>query len=120
MGQDLISRHAALALPVYDGDGDPSGQFDHQIFVKLADLRALPSVPAPSQWQPIETAPKDGTRILAYWPPVLGDVDNGGWVTTWWGTSAGGASSWESPWEYADMRNGPTHWLLHPKTPEAV
>lgn len=41
---DLIDRDAAIALPPYDGDGDPAGQFDHHIFVKLADLRALPAV----------------------------------------------------------------------------
>ncbi len=41
---DMIDRNAAIALPPYDGDGDPAGQFDHHIFVKLADLRALPAV----------------------------------------------------------------------------
>ena len=40
---DMISRAAATSLPPYDGDGDPAGQFDHHIFVKLSDLRALPA-----------------------------------------------------------------------------
>ena len=43
MNKDLISRADAIALPAYDSDGDPAGKFDHQIFVKLSDLRALPA-----------------------------------------------------------------------------
>lgn len=69
--------------------------------------------------QKMATAPKDGTRVLAYWPPVFDDTENGGWVTTWWGTNAGGKSFWESPWEYANESSAPTHWIQHPDAPRA-
>lgn len=50
---DLIRRGDALALPPYDGDGDPAGMFDHHIFAKLSDIRALPAVQVtvkPLEW----------------------------------------------------------------------
>lgn len=40
---DLISRDDAMTLPPYDSDGEPSGMFDHKIFVELDALRALPA-----------------------------------------------------------------------------
>lgn len=30
----------AAELPAYDGDGDPSGTFDHKVFVKIDAIRA--------------------------------------------------------------------------------
>lgn len=41
---DLIPRDAALSLPPHDSDGEPSGMFDHKIFVKLDALRAIPAI----------------------------------------------------------------------------
>lgn len=72
------------------------------------------------QPQPMATAPKDGTRVLAWWPPFNEAGDNGGWVTTWWETNAGGLTGWESPWEYADLDSPPTHWLPHPDAPKGA
>jgi len=40
---DLIPRDVALSLPPHDSDGEPSGMFDHKIFVKLDALRAIPT-----------------------------------------------------------------------------
>lgn len=60
-------------------------------------------------WQPIETAPKDGTHI---W---LGD--SGGVVTGYWSPVYGG---WRCDW---DMGRGdgkkPTHWRPLPAPPNA-
>ena len=69
-------------------------------------------------WQPIETAPKDGTTFLAYWPDDLGN----GFayvVTTWFGPRATGPSDlvFQTEFEYADKSNNPTHWLPHAAPP---
>ncbi|MEO0943239.1 MAG: DUF551 domain-containing protein [Pseudomonadota bacterium] len=67
------------------------------------------------EWQPIETAPKDGTEVIlfywwyidgglvtaGYWHPVFDDVKGGFW--------------------YADLVNAgaadPTHWMPLPEPP---
>jgi hypothetical protein len=46
---DMIRRGDALALPPYDGDGDPAGQWDHHIFVRRDAIAALPAVSAPAE-----------------------------------------------------------------------
>jgi hypothetical protein len=61
-------------------------------------------------WQPIETAPKDGTNILLGWPTM---VLSGYWAD-WrsrksWVTSRG---------EYSD-KYAPTHWMPLPDPPVA-
>ena len=67
------------------------------------------------QWQPIETAPKDGTRILAYWPDTYGN-NSAVQVETWWGPW-GKASTWQSAFEWADGACVPTHWMPLPPPP---
>ena len=74
-----------------------------------------------SQWKPIETAPKDGTRILAY-EPTYG-VGLAFWQTIRTGT--GYADEWETitGWRLNGMmfREGdldqPTHWQPLPAAP---
>ena len=54
------------------------------------------------EWQPIETAPKDGTRIILfgdkYWP---NPITSAKWHGTMW---IGG------PYDNASVNN-PTHWM---------
>lgn len=63
-------------------------------------------------WQPIETAPKDGTRIL------LGRGDRV-WLDEWW--KGIGISGWASlvAWEQAGGSYSlpPTHWMPLPDPP---
>lgn len=85
-------------------------------------------------WQPIETAPKDGTEILL-WTPCGVDV---GWWTDlepdgcqepghnpgWWGfrgeTAPGGAKEHgfggSDAWLWSPQ-NQPTHWMPLPRPP---
>lgn len=58
-------------------------------------------------WQPIETAPRDGTHILAY--PVLLDV---ACVVSWHGR--GHAGYWRLPMTDGATPYTPTHWMPVP------
>ena len=63
-------------------------------------------------WQPIDTAPKDGSRILAWEPghaPYIADFDDYGWLTTedWAGDGTG----------YYIPVCEPTHWMPLPAPP---
>ena len=57
-----------------------------------------------SDWQPIDTAPKDGTEVLLWWfrRHVVGSYVAGGWTD-------------ESLGQY-DV--SPTHWMPLPEPPE--
>lgn len=65
-------------------------------------------------WKPIETAPKDGTEVLLYWPlEGLGDLHSkikiGSWHNDAWG--------WQDRFcrSYTDA---PTHWQPLPGPPK--
>lgn len=64
-----------------------------------------------NEWQPIETAPKDGTWLLVW--------DDGLWIAAWDAETSSG-----EPWGWAEAReNGvrlrPTYWMLLPDPPES-
>jgi len=65
-------------------------------------------------WQPIETAPMDGTEVILFYEHYL----NGGFVTAGYFHVA--TDDYESHW-YADLVNGgaspPTHWMPFPVPP---
>lgn len=74
-----------------------------------------------SDLKPIQTAPRDGTRILALWPDIdpYRENDFPVWTTTWWHVNRGGIGAWENPWERAgDNVDGPTHWMPAPEPPK--
>jgi len=69
---------------------------------------------AAQEWQPIETAPKDGTEFLAWYPPDDGDdgfFDIADWIEM---PKFVNADSW--------TRGGldPTHWMPLPEPPRAA
>jgi hypothetical protein len=57
-------------------------------------------------WQPIETAPTDGTRFLAY--------DGGSHFDCWWHDYGYGEMGWR---DEADSEPTPTHWRPLPAPP---
>jgi hypothetical protein len=73
-----------------------------------------------TEWQPFETAPKDGTKILAFWseywehplhwePEIMKfDVDKGWWVT------------WDVDWEDVGSVVRPAFWIPLPEPPQPV
>jgi hypothetical protein len=73
----------------------------------LRRLAALPDATPPAQWQPIETAPKDGTEIL-----VFGES---GVATDSWspGCYVSETEDAEAGWSML----GHTHWMPLPPAP---
>ena len=74
-------------------------------------------------WQPIETAPKDGTDILIVMSPDLDPEGEGLWAVARWDSER---STW-MPWWDAPYGNDPTrrhdwpsHWMRLPDCPAAV
>ncbi len=68
------------------------------------------------EWQPIETAPKDGTRILAYGKIAL-ETECGVGTVAW---NALRALWWADPNEATEYEPWPcelTHWMLIPAPP---
>jgi len=67
-----------------------------------------------SEWQPIETAPKDGTQILAFAAGMHGRVDFYG-VAQWAESQAAFNSVAGWFWPFAIR---PTHWMSLPEPPK--
>lgn len=66
-------------------------------------------------WMPIETAPKDGTRVLLYvvhpgdeYAIAVGDPDGWRYIETGY---------WEGVWEH-EHAGAPTHWMPLPEAPK--
>jgi hypothetical protein len=64
-----------------------------------------------SEWQPIETAPSDGSRVLAYHPRREGNdrIKIRGADGEWWRRLALESSH----------HSGPTHWMPIPQPPQS-
>lgn len=67
-------------------------------------------------WQPIETAPKDGTPILIFYEELYGMRrysircwDRGDWATA--------QEGWVDEWRQIRPNEKPTHWMPLPEPP---
>lgn len=79
-----------------------------------------------SDWQPIETAPKDGTHVLVgTFPEAPGIVSRT--VAHWFDSRSFGAKSGEAGWALSVNYDGehsghgvaaPTHWMPLPEGPK--
>ena len=78
------------------------------------------------EWQPIETAPKDGSLVLCCWSPwkpVAYGPEQGEVCLLRWKLNPrnsreyfGDPDEWDD-YELADITNQPTHWLPLPDLP---
>ena len=70
------------------------------------------------QWQPIETAPKDGTHVWAFWPATYTN-DNAAQTETWFAPRiVREGECWQSAFEEAADDNSPTYWMPLPEAPK--
>lgn len=109
--QARASRSGTVHAALNADQGHPAVQPVEPAACSTADQRSLSAVDA---WQPIETAPKDGTRILlGYFPETGGS----GCEVAWW-------HSTHTKWcgrvlLNADGHFSPTHWMPLPPAPGA-
>lgn len=114
----------AVAEAIYR---NPASYADTQAAARAAFTAVMQSKEVP-QWQPIETAPKDGTEIIgAFYRDYGGGSTSsyGPWTVAWDG------KKWRSSWdkaevveymsdfgtEYKEPDIQPTHWMPLPNPP---
>ena len=83
-----------------------------------------------SEWQPIETAPKDGTYILLAGgepDPIFSDGWDAPMVSARWDTLDSGYNPSDTGWRFCSFDSGiygsysnPTHWRPLPDLPQAA
>lgn len=66
-------------------------------------------------WQPIETAPRDGTHVLCVWACAWGEMVYEGWCQSA-GTARDGGDFWRSH-SLVPVSGRPTHWMPLPAPP---
>jgi len=110
----------------FTGDGNPALA---RVQTACSALRRTPEPTAVSEWEPIETAPKDGTRILA-WSAEHGQRET---FMAKYQEGSPGYSIWQRGdgplnvgWEWSEPISGcsfkwkPTHWQPLPSAPAAL
>jgi hypothetical protein len=75
------------------------------------EVSRTPAPAAPSDWQPIETAPKDGTEIL-------GHTQTCGALVLYWNTTTADYEYWSDGMSM--HQRAPTHWMPLPAPPAAI
>lgn len=95
--------HSMEGEDLWRGDG----QSQHTIDAKEKLDRIEREIEEFCRWQPIETAPKDGTAFVGYW--VFAVTDG---IPQW----EAGCALWENDrFRFRDAKRGaPTHWIPPP------
>jgi hypothetical protein len=81
---------------------------------KIID-RAIKQRADAADWQPIETAPKDGSGVLLWWPQWWHDAHSGYFKDNQW-HSERAIISWYEGNDNGDP--GPSHWMPLPTPPQ--
>ncbi len=68
------------------------------------------------EWQPIETAPRDGTNILVWWPSEMHCPVTAHYSTGKWTNEPGFA--WKFTGWGQEKKTEPTHWMPLPEPPK--
>jgi hypothetical protein len=94
----------------FEGDSAENDPF----WTDVRDMRVgaiLSTIPAATP-RPMKDAPRDGTKVLAWWPPTVGP---GAWMTTWRET-VHDMEAWNCPdcYAYDGDDHAPTRFLPHP------
>ena len=113
---EAMARAMYERQPLRHKDGEVL-PFDHELnkYVRInlfADATAALAAYRTAAWRPIETAPKDGTRMLVYRPSgrynltLVGvDLRDNHYDGTWW---------------HSRQDEQPTHWQPMPQPPETT
>lgn len=67
------------------------------------------------RWEPIITAPKDGSAVLGYFPSRRGYLARQDVVPILW--TEWGCGNWQSSTSGHQMSDSPTHWMPIPEPP---
>ena len=84
-----------------------SAEYPEEGAVRICNVSQANPEQAAQPWMPIETAPKDGTRVLLV-------IDHGQWGDKVW------TGLWADGWSvsYGKPLNSPTHWMPLPAAPQ--
>lgn len=109
-GYEVRYTDSRFPCIVFVGRGNTVKQAEARVMDKLAVHMAEQGSTSCAEWQPIETAPKDGTRI------IVSKVNGPVWCNVNWRHMIRKPDRWDSfvgavPFE-------PTHWMPLPEPPD--
>jgi hypothetical protein len=110
--REALKRIAADAMTAQSDPDASANVYRRALQIICSDaLKVLDGVAPAPDWQPIETAPKDGTNVLLWWPfwckgrPTIG----------YFGFH--GIQQWAAPECLEGDGDPPTHWMPLPTEP---
>jgi hypothetical protein len=104
-----LEAHHRFILDTMQRNQDIARNIINELEAENARLKAeVERLRKAGEWQPIETAPKDMTRVLGYVEEYI--------VVMWWFTYSNGRSCWETVDGESEV--DPTHWMPLPKPPQ--